>query len=374
MLVPDLLCLSHLRWHFVFQRPNHLMIRAARERRVFFVEEPMVTRGVPRLQISVPMADLPQLKLVVPQVNAPLGSEEAVRQHRALIDRLVAEHAIVRPVLWLYTPMALAVARHLDVSLVVYDCMDELSQFAMAPPRLRVFEEELFRRADVVFTGGQSLYESKRRQHDNVHLFASSVDAAHFASARLPGEDPADQRGIGRPRIGFFGVIDERMDTELLARLAHLRPDVQLIMIGPVVKITIASLPRAPNLHWLGCKAHGELPAYIGGWDAAMMPFARNPATEFISPTKTLEFMAAGKPVISTAIRDVVRPYGQRGLVRIADDAAGFSRAIDAALAEPAAARLASFDAFLAGTSWDRTWSAMRELISARPSRRAVAS
>ena len=361
----DVLCLSHLRWHFVFQRPNHLMCRAAREQRVFFVEEPMETDGVPGLDISCPMDDLPRLSVVVPRVRAGSAPEEVTRQQRELLDLLVAEQSITRPVLWMYTPMALEVVRHLETSLIVYDCMDELSQFDMAPPCLRAFEAELFGRADLVFTGGQSLYEAKRHHHANVHAFPSSVDAAHFARSRRPADDPPDQRDIPRPRVGFFGVIDERLDVRLLADLARNRPDLELVMIGPVVKVDAATLPSAPNLHWLGCKAHGELPSYIGGWDVAMMPFARNRATEFISPTKTLEFLAAGKPVVSTAIRDVVRPYGHHGLVRIADDAAGFARAIDAALAEPAAPRLAKFDAHLAGTSWDRTWSSMRQLCAA---------
>jgi glycosyltransferase involved in cell wall biosynthesis len=363
MLTTDVLCLSHLRWNFVFQRPNHLMIRAAREQRVFFIEEPVETAGVPGLDITCPVADLPNLAVVVPRLAAGLSPDDARRQHRALLDLLALEHAIVRPILWFYTPMALEVARHLDASLVVYDCMDELSQFASAPPALRAFEAELFARADVVFTGGQSLYEAKRGQHANVHAFPSSVDVAHFARGRRSNADPVDQQEIAHPRVGFFGVIDERLDTRLLAELARLRPDLHLVMIGPVVKIDPATLPQAPNLHWLGGKTYDELPSYIGGWDAAMMPFARNAATEFISPTKTLEFIAAGKPVVSTAIRDVVRPYGHHGLVRIADDALGFSRALTAALAEPAGARLLAFDAMLAGTSWDRTWSSMRQLL-----------
>jgi len=214
-----------------------------------------------------------------------------------------------------------------------------------------------------VFTGGQSLYEAKRHAHPNIHPFPSSVDAAHFAQARTPNDDPADQASIPRPRLGFFGVIDERMDLELLAGVASERPDWHLVMLGPVVKIDPASLPTAPNIHYLGGKQYDELPRYIAGWDVALLPFARNDATRFISPTKTPEYMAAGRPVVSTSIRDVVRPYGEQGLVRIADTVDDFVDACAAALAEDAGPRLRAADAFLQQTSWDGTWLRMRQLV-----------
>jgi UDP-galactopyranose mutase len=215
--------------------------------------------------------------------------------------------------------------------------------------------------ADVVFTGGHSLYEYKKAhsQHANIHPFPSSVDTAHFGRARCPLAEPADQAAIPHPRIGFFGVIDERMDLALLSELADQRPDLQLVMVGPVVKISPGALPQRPNLHWLGSKTYQELPAYLAGWDVAMLPFARNEATRFISPTKTPEYLAAGKPVVSTSITDVVRPYGNEGLAWIADSAGEFAIAIDEALRSDRTARIAHADAFLDGLSWDRTWSQM---------------
>jgi UDP-galactopyranose mutase len=230
---------------------------------------------------------------------------------------------------------------------------------------LREREAELFSRADLVFTGGQSLYEAKRDQHENVYAFPSSVDVAHFAQARTNKEDPADQANIPHPRLGFFGVIDERMDIELLEGIAEARPDWHLVMIGPVVKIDPASLPRRENIHYLGGKDYKELPAYLAGWDLAMLPFARNESTRFISPTKTPEYLAAGTPVVSTSIRDVVRPYGQEGLVRIADTVEEFVTAALAAMKEDCEASgwLAIVDAFLEQISWDRTWNSMMQLI-----------
>jgi len=275
---------------------------------------------------------------------------------------------------WYYTPMALAFTSHLKPQTVVYDCMDELSAFAHAPATLRLREAELLRRASVVFTGGQSLYEAKRGRHPNVHAFPSSVDVPHFARARQISVDPPDQAGIPRPRLGFFGVIDERMDIELLAGVAAARPQWSIVLVGPVVKIDPAQLPRAANIHYLGQKSYDQLPDYIAGWDVAMLPFARNDATRFISPTKTPEYMAAGKPVVSTSIRDVIRPYGQQGLVRIADTVGDFVVACEASLADEPIARMRDADAFLRQTSWDGTWTRMRRLIEAALGGAAAAS
>jgi UDP-galactopyranose mutase len=248
--------------------------------------------------------------------------------------------------------------------------MDELSGFAGAPPALRALEAELMTRADLMTTGGHSLYEAKRRLHPNVHAFPSSVDVAHFAQARRTTTvDPPDQAPIARPRLGFFGVIDERMDVALLAAVAAARPQWQIVLVGPVVKIDPARLPRADNIHYLGGKSYDTLPAYLSGWDVALMPFARNEATRYISPTKTPEYMAAGRPVVSTSIDDVVRPYGQRGLVRIADTAEDFVDAAEAALVEDATARRQAADEFLRHTSWDATWARMNALLHACVSR-----
>jgi glycosyltransferase involved in cell wall biosynthesis len=364
--IGDVLCLSHLRWGFVYQRPNHLMSRCARDRRVFFVEEPVLGAPRPRLEVSRLENGL---HVVVPHV--PHGPSEVVESMlRDLIDGLTVRARIEHPLLWFYTPMALAWMHHPrgQASVIVYDCMDELSHFDGAPAALLDRERDLFSVADVVFTGGQSLYEAKRTRHPRVHAFPSSVDASHFgASGAAP--EPADQAAIPHPRLGFFGVIDERMDLRLLRELAAARPDLQIVMIGPIAKIDRARLPRAKSLHWLGQRAYAQLPGYLAGWDVAIMPFSRNAATKFISPTKTLEYLAAGKRVVSTSIRDVVRPYGEEGLVAIADTPAAFAAAVDAALAErgtPAeAAWRAASEAQLASTSWDKTWARMWALVRA---------
>jgi UDP-galactopyranose mutase len=357
----DLICLSHLRWDFVYQRPQHLLTRFAKERRVFFVEEPIFDEGPMRLDVSRRDCGV---HVVVPRLPRELEGEDALRSvQRGMIDRLFADYDITEHFLWYYTPMAMPWTTHLRPLATIYDCMDELSAFKGAPGALKEHEAGLFSRADLVFTGGQSLYEAKRNQHKNVYAFPSSIDASHFAQARSTTDEPLDQSEIPRPRLGFFGVIDERMDIELLDAIAAKRPDWHLVMVGPVVKIDPADLPRRDNIHYLGGKSYVELPAYLGGWDVALLPFARNESTRFISPTKTPEYLAAGCAVVSTSIRDVVRPYGDEGLVHIADTPAEFIAAVEAALEEDAAARMREVDAFLANTSWDQTWGRMNELI-----------
>lgn len=356
----DVVCLSHLRWNFVFQRPQQLMTRCARERRVFFVEEPVVEGEQARLDLRCS----PQgVQIAVPFLPTGLSEEEARSQQKSLLTDLFAQQNIKKYVLWYYTPMALAWTNALLPLATVYDCMDELSAFQGASPALLQCEQELLERADLVFTGGQSLYEAKQARHPQVYAFPSSVDVPHFAQARRSLPDPDDQVNIGHPRLGFFGVVDERFDLDLLREAAALRPDWQWVIIGPVVKIDQAMLPQAPNIHYLGGKSYNDLPAYLAHWDAALLLFARTEATRFISPTKTPEYLAAGKPVVSTSIRDVVRPYGDQDLVRIADSPADFVAACELALTEDNTDRQARADAFLSHLSWDKTWRQMADLL-----------
>ncbi len=366
-----LLVFSHLRWNFVFQRPQHLFTRAAKTQPVIFFEEP-VYEGATRahLRLAQPQDNITVATPVLPR---GLTQNEADLFQRSLLGDLLARHDIAdgqqreRLVTWYFTPMALRFSSHLKPSLCVYDCMDELSQFRGAPKEIRDLERDLIARAGLLFTGGQSLYEAKRSLHSNAHPFPSSIDAKHFGKARgSTAPEPHDQACIPRKRIGFFGVIDERLDVDLLAEAARLRPDWQFVMLGPVVKIDPATLPRPANIHWLGQKNYDELPAYLASWDLGFMPFALNEATRYISPTKTPEFLAAGLPVVSTAVHDVVRTYGREGLVEIATDPQDFVAKAEALMGLSPEAReawLKRVDAYLATTSWDRTWGSMAGLI-----------
>jgi glycosyltransferase involved in cell wall biosynthesis len=362
-----LICFSHLRWNFVFQRPQHLMCRFAREMNVIYWEEPIEIGPRETAYLQVREApDARNIRVVVPHV--PQGMPEDARE--AALQRLLEAHlAPVRGPLiaWYYTPMMQSFSRDLDPDVIVYDAMDELSKFKFAPTHLLDLEQELIDRADIVFTGGSSLYEAKKDRHDSVHCFPSSVDRAHFAKARARQFEPADQEELPKPRLGFYGVIDERFDTELLAKVAEMRPNWSFVMVGPVVKIAQEDLPKRHNIHYLGGKTYAELPAYLSGWDVALMPFAMNESTQFISPTKTPEYLAGGKPVVSTPIKDVVRHYGQLEGVKIASTPQEFVAACEAALElsrHPESGWLAEADLLLSAASWDTTQARMAGLVA----------
>jgi len=357
----DLVCFSHLRWSWVYQRPQHLMSRAARDRRVFMFEEPIEGAERPSLSISHPLHNV---SVATPHLPRGMPAAERYTVQREMLDEWLGREGVRDFTLWFYTPMALPLTMHLDAECVVYDCMDELSAFAGAPPELRALEQQLFTRSDIVFTGGHSLYEAKRRFHSQVHAIPSSVDVEHFALARSPIGEPADQAHLPRPRLGYCGVIDERLDLDLVREVAGARPDWHLVFVGPVTKIDPDSLPRADNIHYLGGRAYHELPEYLSGWDVALLPFAHNESTRFISPTKTPEYLAAGLEVVSTSVRDVVRMFGESGFVEIADGAEDFIAAIETCLTRKDPQRQHRVDRYLAMQSWDRTWARMQALMS----------
>ncbi len=375
--LPVLLCLSHLRWDFVFQRPQHLLTRAAATHRVVYFEEPVPTpRPGDAAQLTLRRSSDGVL-VATPMLPAGLDAAAVDIAQRGLLDGLLADLAAPVEVVWYYTPMALGFAGHVEAAIVVYDCMDELSLFRGASPRLALLERRLLKRADLVFTGGLSLHEAKRRLNAQAHLFPSSVDAAHFRRARSgAAAEPADQASLPEPRVGFFGVLDERIDYPLLDAVAAARPEWQLVMLGPTAKIDPATLPKRSNLHWLGMKSYAELPAYLAGWDAGLMPFALNEATRFISPTKTPEFLAAGVPLVSTSVPDVVANWEKDGLVAIADRPDAVIAAVEAVLARPRQPWLARVDRRLTYLSWNATWARMRALIedTARDVRQSTAS
>jgi UDP-galactopyranose mutase len=340
------------------------MSRFARERRVIYWEEPEA--ALPECEPALGIRTCAETGCTVVTPSLPESLNDAERQAalKALLDDFLAseQQPLIR---WYYTPMMLPFSRHIAAACTVYDCMDELANFRFAPKELLNLERELFATADVVFTGGYSLYEAKKDRHPNVHPFPSSVDRPHFAQARAGDMSPEDQRAIQAPRFGFYGVVDERMDLEMIAALADSRPEWAIVMVGPVVKIDEADLPRRPNIHYLGNKKYEELPAYLSGWDVALMPFAINDSTKFISPTKTPEYLAAGRPVVSTPITDVVRHYSDLEAVFIAGGAEAFVEACDKALALSRKPNgwLGAVDAKLANLSWDTTYARMAGLV-----------
>lgn len=368
-----LVCFSHLRWDFVFQRPQHLMTRFARSRQVVYWEEPLGAPAGSEPRLDTRICPQSGVEVATPVLPDDLDAEAREEALRTLLNTAL-EGRSTGLIRWYYTPMMLPFSRRLAAACTVYDCMDELANFKFAPSELMGLEQELLGLADVVFTGGYSLWEAKRDRHPNIHPFPSSVDRDHFAQARRAQPQPADQAAIPEPRLGFYGVVDERMDLDLLAELADARPDWSVVIVGPVVKIDPAGLPRRPNLHFLGGKTYAELPTYLSGWEVALMPFAVNEATKFISPTKTPEYLAGGRPVVSTPITDVVRHYGDLQAVAIAATPGEFIAACDAGLvlARNPGNWLERADAALAASSWDETFSRMEQEISAAISAKAA--
>lgn len=366
---PGIVVFSHLRWNFVWQRPQQFLSRFARTQPVLFIEEPIYDladgdRGTIELEavapnIMVSTVHLPQSFRSDPDIHETLRCFA-----REAIDTFNMKGEFDSPLLWYYGPMEAAWSLgYFENSGIIYDCMDELSQFKGAPRELIDQEQRLMNQADIVFTGGYELWLKKSKQHPNVHFFGCGVEVEHFGKAQLEETViPGDIASLDKPVIGWFGVIDERVDYDLLREMAESRPEWSFVMVGPVVKVDPADLPQAPNLHWLGGRDYKELPSYCKGFDVCMMAFALNDATEFINPTKALEYLATGKPVISTPVSDVVRQYSD--LVYVEKDAKGFIDRIEQVLARPDEKRIERGLAKASGCSWDNTVARMQALIA----------
>ncbi len=361
---------SHLRWDFVWQRPQQILSRFASTRPVLYVEEPVFADDIGHgtLDVSRPA---PGIYRVVPRLPGELrgSNDDAEEAVRTLLLRLIGEqgslaHRFDNPVQWFYTPMpARVMLGAFSECAVVYDCMDELAQFRFAPPDLADRERMLLAVADLVFTGGSKLYESKSRHHRNVHFFGCGVDANHFALARDPDTRvPRTLWSVASPVLGYFGVIDERLDYDLIAKLADAFPDGTLVFVGPLAKVHPSELPRRSNILWLGQQPYASLPSYVKAFDVCLMPFALNEATEFINPTKTLEYLAAGRPVVSTGVPDVVRNFSS--IVRVANSPSEFVRETKLALV-PDADRVEEGIARARASSWDAIVAQMDRLIVA---------
>jgi UDP-galactopyranose mutase len=357
-----ILCFSHLRWDFVFQRPQHILTRLADQCAIYYIEEPKFNDGLSNPYFEITTEN--NITVMTPRLSS--GSLDIVADLKNLLDKWLFASNIKAYISWYYTPMALGYTEHLIPEITVYDCMDELSAFKFAPAGMLEREKQLLGKADIVFTGGRSLYNAKKERHENIHLFPSSIDQSHFSKAKTIRETIIDQKGIPSPILGFFGVIDERFDIALISEVATRRPDWQIVLIGPVVKIEESSLPRNSNIHYLGSKKYEDLPRYLADWDIAMIPFALNDSTRFISPTKTPEYLAAGIPVISTPIADVVDPYGKENMVMIVKNGEEFIKAAEQLLNSGTdLVWEKKVTEYLSGNSWDLTVSKMLEKLEA---------
>jgi glycosyltransferase involved in cell wall biosynthesis len=353
----DMVVFSHLRWEFVFQRPQHIITRLASARKVLFVEEPIAFS--PGEENTANLLHVHEnITVLQPRVN-----------NIASIEKILKKQLIEKPQLtaWFYSPAFIPLLDKFRFKTIIYDCMDELSLFRGADPLLIDQEKHLLSKAHIVFTGGKSLYEAKQAVHRNVYCFPSSVEQAHFRKALNGIAVPKDILNLKGTVIGYYGVIDERIDALLLEQMASQNPGDSFVMIGPLAKISRKDLPRKENIHYLGMRSYEVLPNYLKGFDIAMMPFAMNDATKFISPTKTLEYMAAGKPIISTPVYDVVRDYSNH--VNIIHDAHEFMEAKKGILEKIQAGTYNpdKYNDILHTTSWDDTVKCMEKLIANIP-------
>jgi hypothetical protein len=370
-LPKSIICLSHLRWDFVYQRPQHLLTRFAETFQIFFLEEPVYDAQEQPYYSYLEQSD--NIYRIIPHLPGGLNNLESTAMLKLLFDQFMENKNLSDFAFWYYTPMALEYTRRYIPDLIVYDCMDELSAFKFAPEALKDLEQELFKKADIVFTGGQSLYEAKKNQHANIYPFPSSIDKKHFAQARQLKQSFANTRATGQPTLGFYGVIDERFDMDLIRGIADMRPNWQIVLIGPIVKIAPSTLPQNHNIKYLGPKNYDDLPSYLATWDVALIPFLLNESTRYISPTKTPEYLAAGVHVISTPIRDVINPYGKNKHVAIGSTAEEFVTAAEYIL-QTANYDWTEIDDFLDQNSWDKTCQNMLAMIKKTITSRSLTS
>jgi UDP-galactopyranose mutase len=345
---------SHLRHDGVWQRPHHVLARLGLRVPVLYVEE--------QLGSGDDHDTLEPLKAF--DVLRPLRRAPAPGIDGATLAAVRAWCGRRRPLVWLYSPMLLALADAFDTAPLVYDCMDDLAAFAFAPPEMRAREAELLARAGVVFAGGRSLFARRAGQARHLVLAPSGVEFERFAQAAAGPPHPA-LAGLSRPVFGYFGVLDERIDLATVAALGDTIGTT--VMIGPVAKIDSASLPRGPRLRYPGQVDYGELPRFLAGFDVAIMPFALNAATASISPTKTPEYLAGARPVVSTPIADVIADYGTA--VRFAATPSEFAEACAEEARAPDRERVARGLLLARHAGWDavveRMLTALRTLLGA---------
>lgn len=368
MQLPVLLVFSHLRWGFACQRPQQLLSRLAGRWRVVVVEEPRHAPGAMRLEI---FEAAPHLTVLTP--HTPVDAEGFQDSQTAALKWLLRQYVDARGLhldaIWLTTPMALPLANAMGADCLVYDCMEEPSAGSSTPMLVRQREAALMHQAALVLAGGPALFKVRKSLHTHAHCLPSGVDMAHFSPVKLKPTGPLVRRahelqsGLPRQRLGFAGIIDARLDLNIITALAESHPGWSLIMVGPIVGLDAARLPRRPNIHWLGPQSYELLPYLMAGWDLAMMPFVLDESTRFLNPVQALESMAAGLPVVGTPLLDVQALYFPT--VTIASPE-GFVAACEDVLAEGTlerCARLVDIARRAVRHSWEDTADTVHELL-----------
>ena len=345
----DIIIFSHLRWDFVLQRPQHIASRLAHHMKILFVEEP--------IPYNKEEEGTARLRQVNEHITVMQPRVQEIKDIEQLLKFMVRQKTV--PIGWFYSSDFSPLLRSLHFRKIVYDCMSDHE------PRPDADEPAMLAEADIVFTDSKALFESRIRVHPNVHCFPSSVEHGHFRKALKNIAVPGDIAELKKPVVGYCGVIDGRLDMDLLDKVAEQSPETTFVLIGPLVNMPESKLPKRSNVHYLGMKPYHLLPGYLKGIDIAMIPFDIKGAHKLSGPTETLEYMAAGKPIISTPIWDVVRDY--RNHINIVNNVDEFCAARDAIIKqlESQVYNHEKYNDILHTSSWEDTVKRMEKLIQA---------
>jgi len=319
-----------------------------------------IVAGVRQVEPNIFVMDPPVLPLP--------GVAAAERLNRVVLAvwlrRLCRRLGLDRPLLWTFLPNVNWLLGRLNERMVIYHCVDEYSEFSGVPKDVIVrMEQDLIRRADIVFTSAEKLCDERRQVNPRTYFIPHGVDVAHFSRALDPAiEVPEEIRRLAKPVIGFFGLLADWVDLDMIGALARARPQWSFALVGKV-QTDLGAVARLPNVHRLGQQPYTALPAYCRGFDVGLIPFRMNELTLRVNPLKLREYLAAGLPVVSTPLPEVVR---YNGLVHIAVNEAGFLRAIDAALKERSPEQDRRRVEAMRGESWEARVSEMSDVIRGR--------
>lgn len=316
-----IVCLSSTRWSFLWQRPQQIMSRLCARHDILYVDPPFPVaeeqvRGISNDESGTLIVKNLQTINDALQIFRPLeisrfsypdlDSNELLKMNQELlqcqIQKALFQLGWQHPLLWLYDPRNVNLVDQLNPCGVIYDCVDSFRSFSWSHPHVSIWEEALVDRADVVLATSRALYQERLRKNRYTFLVPNAADYKHF-SPWQGYEKPADITAISRPRLGFIGAIYEWVDLELLQVIADKSPAWNLVLIGP--KQHGLQLPERSNIHWLGQRGYAELPAYVHSFDVALIPFLVNETTQHANPIKFWEYLAAGKPVVSTLLPEI---------------------------------------------------------------------
>lgn len=357
----DLLVLAHSRWDLDHHRGHNIFSRYAQKRRVFYFEEPSFGQTeIPRLHIRDTFENV---MVVTPHLPNPIKSNQIDSILRELIDELIFEEEIINFTLWLQTPRAFRYARDIDATTIIYECMEDYDNINNFSENLFQVEKELMENSDIIFVVSEALYQKKKFQHHNIHVFPNSADYFHFIQSRDFILDPYDQIHIPHPRIGFYGIIDQSIDLKLIDEIAQIREDLNFVFIGPLKDTKFSQLPTRKNIYYLEQKDYNLIPLYVAEWDCGLLPFCINEVTQYSSPHQTAELLMAGKPIVATHIPDISIRFGKKSLAKMASNAEDFSEKIDKAILESKEQKWKELiDNELKNETWDQVFKKMCDI------------